>query len=95
MQPDSLGHWGKYGGRFVPETLMAPLEELTGAYLLSQEGQQIVADTVHTWSARKDVKAPKGKPELDSIKTVSFDWTKASTEKGQLLDLCFQNFQGQ
>jgi tryptophan synthase beta chain len=31
-QPDSLGHWGPYGGRFVPETLMAPLEELTGAY---------------------------------------------------------------
>src|SRR5207302_885391 len=31
-QPDSLGHWGRYGGRFVPETLMAPLEELTVAY---------------------------------------------------------------
>src|SRR5213082_2274565 len=30
-QPDSLGHWGRYGGRFVPETLMAPLEELTVA----------------------------------------------------------------
>lgn len=32
VQPDSLGHWGRYGGRFVPETLMAPLEELTAAY---------------------------------------------------------------
>src|SRR5437868_14635154 len=31
-RPDSLGHWGRYGGRFVPETLMAPLEELTAAY---------------------------------------------------------------
>lgn len=31
-QPDSLGHWGRYGGRFVPEILMAPLEELTAAY---------------------------------------------------------------
>jgi tryptophan synthase beta chain len=31
-QPDSLGHWGPYGGRFVPETLMAPLEELTAAF---------------------------------------------------------------
>jgi tryptophan synthase beta chain len=30
-QPDSLGHWGRYGGRFVPETLMAPLEELSAA----------------------------------------------------------------
>ena len=37
MQPDSLGHWGKYGGRYVPETLMAPLEELTEAYLLSRD----------------------------------------------------------
>ncbi len=31
-EPDALGHWGVYGGRFVPETLMAPLEELTAAY---------------------------------------------------------------
>jgi tryptophan synthase beta chain len=31
-QPDERGHWGTYGGRFVPETLMAPLEELTAAY---------------------------------------------------------------
>lgn len=32
VQPDVRGHWGRYGGRFVPETLMAPLEELTQAY---------------------------------------------------------------
>ena len=38
-QPDTLGHWGKYGGRFVPETLMAPLEELTTAYLASRDDQ--------------------------------------------------------
>src|SRR4030095_14843778 len=31
-QPDALGHFGEYGGRFVPETLMAPLEELTDAF---------------------------------------------------------------
>jgi tryptophan synthase beta chain len=31
-QPDARGHWGPYGGRFVPETLMAPLEELWAAY---------------------------------------------------------------
>jgi len=36
-QPDTLGHWGKYGGRFVPETLMAPLEDLTAAYLASKD----------------------------------------------------------
>jgi tryptophan synthase beta chain len=32
-EPDTDGHWGPYGGRFVPETLMAPLDELTAAYL--------------------------------------------------------------
>lgn len=30
--PDPLGHFGPYGGRFVPELLMAPLEELAAAY---------------------------------------------------------------
>lgn len=30
--PDQRGYWGSYGGRFVPETLMAPLEELAAAY---------------------------------------------------------------
>src|SRR5687767_11549874 len=32
FQPDDSGHFGKYGGRYVPETLMAPLEELAAAY---------------------------------------------------------------
>jgi tryptophan synthase beta chain len=31
-QPDQHGHWNQYGGRYVPETLMAPLEQLTAAY---------------------------------------------------------------
>ncbi len=30
--PDAAGHFGPYGGVFVPETLMAALEELTAAY---------------------------------------------------------------
>ena len=30
--PDSRGRFGAYGGRYVPETLMAPLEELEVAY---------------------------------------------------------------
>ena len=30
--PDARGHFGKFGGRFVPETLMAPLIELEKAY---------------------------------------------------------------
>ena len=30
--PDSRGRYGPYGGRYVPETLMAPLEELEAVY---------------------------------------------------------------
>jgi tryptophan synthase beta chain len=30
--PDERGHFGTYGGRFVAETLMAPLDELNAAY---------------------------------------------------------------
>jgi tryptophan synthase beta chain len=35
-QPDATGHFGPYGGRFVPEVLMAPLEELETAYREAQ-----------------------------------------------------------
>jgi tryptophan synthase beta chain len=31
-QPDKGGHFGPYGGRYVPEVLMAPLEQLEKAY---------------------------------------------------------------
>ena len=31
-QPDTRGHFGPYGGRYVPEILMAPIEELEKAY---------------------------------------------------------------
>lgn len=30
--PDASGHFGKYGGKFVPETLIAPLHELEEMY---------------------------------------------------------------
>lgn len=30
--PDARGYYGAYGGRFVPETLVAPIEELAEAY---------------------------------------------------------------
>ena len=31
-RPDEQGHFGPYGGRYVPETLMEPLRELESAY---------------------------------------------------------------
>ena len=35
--PDSQGHYGPYGGKFVPETLMHPLEELEEAYQFARQ----------------------------------------------------------
>jgi tryptophan synthase beta chain len=32
-EPDEHGHWGKFGGRYVPETLVAPLDELTNEFI--------------------------------------------------------------
>ncbi len=37
MLPDKRGHFGIYGGRFVPETLMTALTELEAAYMEAKE----------------------------------------------------------
>jgi tryptophan synthase beta chain len=39
VEPDERGHWGRYGGRYVPETLMAPLEELREAFEASRKDE--------------------------------------------------------
>jgi len=36
-EPDECGHWGKFGGRYVPETLVAPLDELTNEFMRARE----------------------------------------------------------
>jgi len=35
--PDAQGHFGPYGGRYVPETLMHPLQELEAEYIRAQQ----------------------------------------------------------
>ncbi len=35
--PDAKGHFGPYGGRYVPETLMHPLQELEREYFRAQQ----------------------------------------------------------
>jgi tryptophan synthase beta chain len=32
-EPDEHGHWGRFGGCYVPETLVGPLEELTEEFM--------------------------------------------------------------
>jgi len=36
-EPDERGHWGEFGGRYVPETLVAPLDELTNEFMRARE----------------------------------------------------------
>jgi tryptophan synthase beta chain len=36
-QPDAGGHFGPYGGRYVPEVLMSPLDELERTYLEAKQ----------------------------------------------------------
>ena len=36
-EPDEHGHWGKFGGRYVPETLVAPLDELTKEFTRARQ----------------------------------------------------------
>lgn len=38
--PDAQGHFGPYGGRYVPETLMHPLQELEAEYARAQKDQE-------------------------------------------------------
>ena len=69
-QPDAGGHFGSYGGRYVPEVLMSPLEELQRTYDEAKQDpafQSELDDLLKNYSAT----AP--------------DWTaKATAAKAQL-----------
>jgi tryptophan synthase beta chain len=43
-RPDAAGHFGTYGGRYVPETLMEPLRELEAAYVAATKDAAFQAD---------------------------------------------------
>ena len=54
-QPDRGGHFGPYGGRYVPEVLMAPIEELEKAYLAARDDaafQAELAELLRTYAGR-------------------------------------------
>ena len=46
-QPDAAGHFGPYGGRFVPEALVAALDELTEAFASAQADPEFRAGLDH------------------------------------------------
>ena len=43
-QPDATGHFGPYGGRFVPEALIAALDQLTAAYEAAKTDPEFLAE---------------------------------------------------
>lgn len=54
--PDSHGYWGKFGGKFVPETVMGAIEELESEY------EQIKKDDVFQQELSKLLKYYAGRP---------------------------------
>jgi tryptophan synthase beta chain len=53
--PDALGHFGPYGGRYVPEVLMSPLEELEQAYYEARRDpsfEQELGSLLHNYAGR-------------------------------------------
>ena len=44
FEPNEKGYWGEFGGRFVPETLVAPLDELTTAYFTARDNPDFQAE---------------------------------------------------
>src|SRR5688572_28576939 len=42
--PNARGYYGDYGGKFVPETLVAPVEELQAAYLEARKDEAFIAE---------------------------------------------------
>lgn len=45
--PDEAGHFGPYGGKFVPETLMPALEELEEVYLKARSDKDFMAELAY------------------------------------------------
>ena len=53
--PDTGGHFGPYGGRYVPEVLMSPIEDLEQAYGEARTDpafQSELADLLHNYAGR-------------------------------------------
>lgn len=45
--PDEMGHFGPYGGKYVPETLMPALDELEEAYLKARNDKEFMEELAY------------------------------------------------
>ncbi|MDT4939287.1 MAG: tryptophan synthase beta chain [Pseudonocardiales bacterium] len=53
--PDATGHFGRFGGRFVPEALVAAIDELTAAFHASRTDPEFTAELhglLHDYTGR-------------------------------------------
>ena len=58
MESNILGHFGPYGGRFVPEALIAALDELSAAHISAQSDPNFQAELLElhkTYSGRPSI----------------------------------------
>ena len=64
-EPDAAGHFGPYGGRYVPETLMEPLRELEAAYAEARRDPAFRAELADarcatTWAGPRRSRSRRG-----------------------------------
>ena len=53
--PDATGHFGQFGGRFVPEALVAAIDDLTAAFEASRTDPEFIAELtglLHDYTGR-------------------------------------------
>ncbi len=70
LVPDASGHFGRYGGRFVPEALIAALDELDTAYRHAQADEAFQAEFAALLR------------DYAGLPSMLYDATRLSTEAG-------------
>ncbi|KQY59068.1 tryptophan synthase subunit beta [Aeromicrobium sp. Root495] len=58
IQPDATGHFGRFGGRFMPEALVAPLDELDRAWTEAQADPVFAAELARMLREYANVPSP-------------------------------------
>ncbi len=57
-QPDATGHFGRFGGRFMPEALVAPLDELSEAWADARQDPTFTAELDRMFREYANVPSP-------------------------------------
>jgi tryptophan synthase beta chain len=57
-QPDATGHFGRFGGRFMPEALVAPLDELAHAWADAQADPSFLGELDRMFREYANVPSP-------------------------------------